>query len=226
MAECAYGKGDLVGNSRGDWPVRLLKSLKQLLRRLSLAVILIGPGINLSHAADSKWVKPFRWVKICPRIGITPAECTSIHGGIAGNPIEVTQTIRNATGNHTYVRVKSDDKVGFVAENDNSITSVDPAIEWEDVFGCAIHGHPQIGMPISEVLSTCWGKETATTTITTAEGVTEYRFYGKGRALRLKDGNVDLILEKSHHFDSLRRKPVKGLTSFCNLLAPNAGQTD
>jgi hypothetical protein len=197
VVESANCKCTFVGCREGDICVYFRRLLMKLLGRLSLLVLLIGTGCSLSQAATPKWVKPFGWIKICPRIGISPTQCTIIHGGVAGTPIEVTQLIRNATGDHTYIRVKVGDEAGFSAEDDAGLTSVDPTIEWEEVFGCAIHGKPRIGMDLAKVLSTCWGKATAITKITTDKTVTEYHFYSKGRTLRLTNGDVDVVIEEN-----------------------------
>jgi hypothetical protein len=160
------------------------------------SALLICLGCTSSHAATGKWIKPFRLIQACPRIGISPTRCVIIHGGAAGTPLDVTQTIRNATGDQIYIRVSVGDNSGFIAENDNGVTSVDPALEWDEVFGCAIRGQPQIGMDQAKVLSTCWGAAKAVTKLTTRDAVREFHFYDNGNALHLKNGVVDGIIER------------------------------
>lgn len=180
------------------WMHRLHEVSNAISRTPLLSVLLIctmGFTSTLSHAATAKWIRPFRQIQVCPRIGISPARCSIVYGGIAGIPLEVRQVIRNATGDHTYIRVSVGHSAGFVAEDDPAVTSVDPSIEWDEVFGCAIRGQPRIGMDRANVLSTCWGTPKSITKLTTDNAIFEYQFFDHGRALHLTNGIVDLIVE-------------------------------
>jgi hypothetical protein len=194
-----YSTGNVDGEGRvmaGNTERKIYAGLR-LLMLSALSVILICTGSAFSEVATERWIKPFRWIQICPRIGIAPAECMTIYGGAGGTPLKVRQTIRNATGDQTYIRVETaGDKAGFIAENDTGMTSIDPEIERDEVLGCVIRGKPWIGMDQARVLSTCWGRPRVIRTVTTTKAVSEVYFYSNGRALHLTNGVVDIVFEQ------------------------------
>lgn len=166
---------------------------------LGLSLFFVG---SIVRAADEKYkmLRPNETIKLCPTIAAPATQCATLEGESGGLRLTVIQSMRNAVGNRTYLRVRSEiGEEGFIDGADPALASDDSDRGRTKAAAASCQDSaslPQIGMTRAQVGASCWGKPEKIVTTSTLTLLQEDYFYDSGRALRLVNGLVSLKIDQ------------------------------